>query len=712
MEAEGNRLNKQLLVYGTDFFLVSLLTWAFFLIVDPMLVFEDTHVAGGDMISHPWVVKGLKNAWFSGHFWSWKHGWFAGIPFLYFYFYPPYVLALAFDLLGFSEAVAFKLMVFSTIAAVPLVYYLTGRRWLSQPLAFLFSALGMALFFNEFDSRWGGNFKSVLAGQVSHSLGLLATAGFFSYLVKGQTNRKGAILLYGLAILSHVYSALFSTLLLLTFALLKLIEERSLKKLFNGYLVGPFLVYLTTAFWWLPFISYRRYTLAPINNTVVDWSEIIRILQIDNSLYVLIYTGSVGCLLFNLMAGKKRDYYNLTIVLLAVSTVFSLMFLVGTPFLHIRFVSAIYLLGLLSFLLGLRNLRLSLALQWGLVAPLGLLTLQSFLPSEILDRQLPATVRHGVKDGPGWWRWNMSGIEAKPYSQDVLQVWDFLDNVDDPEGRIAVEYGNYNALGSPRIFELTPLFTDKAVMEGLLMESSSVYPSYFYIGLQINPSTWWPGFPVTVPEKNVQKGIDLFSVYNVKYFVAASSAVKRSFADSGQQPLFRNRRFSIYTINQKSRIASILLGNVPVVYSENPLMVTLQHYPSSLENFVEVRPFSLGSRTPWEKVKLDTPQQLIPLNGQWSEDGQTYTVTDTQAAPGNPQNILFKIPYFPNWRSDSGEEMRLVTPNLMMVRTTSPSISIRFSRGWPETLGASVGLLGLILFMMFEFRNSDRVRNN
>ena len=648
-----SNLLKTFPTYALDALFIILLLWTLFLIVDPRPVFENTHVAGGDMISHPWISNSLKSAWHSGNFWSWNQGWFAGIPFLYFYFYPAYVLTILLEMIGFPEAVSFKLMVLITVVALPLVYYLTGRRWLSPPLAFLFAALGMALFFNEFESRWGGNLKSVLAGQISHNLGLICLVGFFSYLVKGETNRKGALFFYALTILSHVYSALYGTLLLFAFLLVRIWETKSLRKVLVNHMVGPSLAFLITAFWWIPFISYRKFTVAPINKTVVDWAEIVRILQVNNSLYVLIFAGGLVFLLSNLIWGKRRDYLNLVMFVMAVLTTVSLMFLVETPFLHIRFPAEIYLLSLFIFVLGLRNLSLNTGLQWVLLAPLGLLALQSILPSKTLDHYLPSQVRHGVRDAPHWWRWNMTGIETKPYSRQINEVWDFLRARNDVEGRIAVEYGNYNMFGSPRIFELTPFFTGKPVMEGLLMESSVVYPCYFYISLHINPSTWWPGFPVTVPERDVKKGIELFSRYNVKYFVAARSETKNALADLDADLFFRNRRFEIYGINQESRVASRLLGEVPIVYSANPLMETILNFPQSLDRFIEVR--AAGSRPPGPVLKeviIEEPQQLFAVSGQWSADGQSYRVEETGATPTNPQNIIVQNPVFPQLADD------------------------------------------------------------
>src|SRR5690606_28201102 len=119
--------------------------------------------------------------------------------------------------------------------------------------------------------------------------------------------------------------------------------------------------------------------------------------------------------------------------------------------------------------------------------------------------------------------------------------------------RVAVEYGDYNTYGSPRIFELTPYMTGKPVMEGLLLESSPAYPTYFYISFHFNTTTWWPGFPVVVPQRDVEKGIKYFGLFNVKYFVAAQEQTKADLDKLGVPSLYENPMFKIYKVNDSSR---------------------------------------------------------------------------------------------------------------------------------------------------------------
>ncbi len=691
---EKNRAEKLF-----DWLIAFFLAWTLTFIFDPSLAFKATHVAGGDMIAHPWLAHSLKTAFSEGRFWGWNQGWFAGFPFLYFYFYPVYLIAVCLNAVGIPEPIAYKVTVLGIIFALPVVYYLTARKWLTLPLAILFTVLGIGIFFHEFGSFAGGNFKSVLAGQVSHQLGLIAMVGIFSYLCSDDLHSPIYKLLYAVAILSHVYSALFSTLIIGLYALAYWFEKKSLVALFHK-MRGSILVIFLCSFWWLPFLYYRNNTVAPLNQAVVNWDEVIRLLQFSSPLHQFLYLGSLLLLAINIVR-KKTSFFEISLVFLAILTIIAMTFSQGTPILHVRLPPEIYLLTLMIFMIQLHHFKLNEDLQWIILAPLSLLLLQSLIPSKALDQALPAFARNSVKEIPRWWQWNMSGIESKPNHQDVAGVWQALKNISDPEGRVAVEFAHYNRFGSDRIFEMTPYFTNKPIMEGLLHESSSSYPAYFYISLYFNPKTWWPGFPVDFPPTDVKRGVELFSLYNVKYFVAHTDPVKTGLLQQGYEVIHKNNTFTVFHINPESRIASILNGVLPKMEAKSPLLESVLGLPVSLDYRIEL---TQGFRNRPESLKkvlvIGADQSLTPLDGEWSSDGQTYTVFNTGAQTGDPREILFKIPYFPNWKTDTGESMRLVTPNLMLVKTEQKRLSIHFQTGTAEKISLLLSLIALVLLIV------------
>jgi len=95
-------------------------------------------------------------------------------------------------------------------------------------------------------------------------------------------------------------------------------------------------------------------------------------------------------------------------------------------------------------------------------------------------------------------------------------------------GRINVEYSaTYNSLGTPRLFEVSPVFTDRSVMEGLLLESSVTFPYLYYLQKEVSEDSWWPGFALKMPKRNLTMGADDLRLFNVKTYAVVSDTVKR-----------------------------------------------------------------------------------------------------------------------------------------------------------------------------------------
>lgn len=657
---------------------------------DYSLAFTETNVAGGDMISHPAILHALKENISQGRFWGWNHDWFGGFPFLYFYFYPIYFLAFIFTLFGFSQAVAFKIMVLCVVGILPAAYYLSSRLVLRTPLAFLFTSLALAIFLNEFDSRWGGNFKSLLAGQISHQFGLMWLIILFFSLHRFGPNSILSILSLSLAVLSHVYSGLFAVALVILFIVSEAVQKKD-GRLAIKLLYGPILAFFMTSFFWLPFFWYRNYTVAPTNRTSVSWEELLRVLQISGPLHSALYAATLVSFIYCAI-GKKIKLLHIGLAVILGLSILMIPLSKGTPILHIRLPAEIYLL--FAFLLALCLQQLEIKLKPAIIVYglFGILITQSIYPSQFLDKLLPSYFRQPVRDLPTWWRWNMSGIEVKEGVTQVLDVWRALQEIKNPDGRIVVEYDDYNNYGSPRIFEMTPVMTGKPVIEGLLMESSPMYPTYFFMMLHINPTTWWPGFPLEYPEQDTLKGIRYFSLFNVKYFVAHGDLVKEELEAANFEKIYFNPEFSIFKVNEESRIANRIEGKISVVASRAPLMETIKNYPRTIEEVIEIKDGSSGQKI--DDIKVEN-QTWVPLEGHWSDDGQSYTVTNTGATFEKPSNIFFKIPYFPNWKANSGETVSLVTPNMMMVRTRQPSLILTYSPGLAEVGSGIISLAAL-----------------
>jgi hypothetical protein len=333
------------------------------------------------------------------------------------------------------------------------------------------------------------------------------------------------------------------------------------------------------------------------------------------------------------------------------------------------------------------------------VAPIALIYFQSVIPSITLDSIFSLALRNPTIETPAWWRWNMSGIENKDNSDDVMSLWSFLRLTDTKDFRVAVEYGDYNRFGSPRIFEMTYAVTGKPVLEGLLLESSVLYPSYFYASFFLVPTTWWPGFPVQVPPPDAKKGIEYFSKFHVGYYVASSADVKAKLSALNYKSMYKNDTFQVFEVNQDSGLVSVVQGEVPRVSSAKPLYESVLHYPTSLDYIVTVAKDKAG--TGLAEFKEKPSQQLIPLKSEWAKDNQSLKVLDIPVEGDKKTKLFFKIPYFPNWKVQTGEVVQIVTPNMMMVETNRSQITLSYAPGWPEMLAGLVSLGSWVVFFWF-----------
>src|SRR5207248_1531867 len=179
----------------------------------PDLLFAKTTPAGGDMGAHVWGPNYLRDHLLPhGRVSGWAPDWYAGFPFLTFYFpLPSLVIALASFVIPYG--VAFKLVSVSGLIGLPVAAYLFGRL---SGMRFPGPALlGLAMVPFVFDRAWtiyGGNVASTLAGEFSFTISLCFGLVFLGMLARGLDTGKGraltAVLLAATA-LSHVLPTIF-----------------------------------------------------------------------------------------------------------------------------------------------------------------------------------------------------------------------------------------------------------------------------------------------------------------------------------------------------------------------------------------------------------------------------------------------------------------------------------------------------------------------
>src|SRR5438270_7572875 len=179
----------------------------------PDLLFAKTTPAGGDMGAHVWGPNYLKNHLLPhGRITGWAPSWYAGFPFLTFYFpLPSLIIALASFVIPYD--IAFKLVSVSGLIGLPVAAYLFGR--LSRMRFPGPVRLGVAMMPFVFDTHWtiyGGNVASTLAGEFSFTISLCFGLVFLGMLARGLDTGKGRALtaaLLAATALSHVLPTIF-----------------------------------------------------------------------------------------------------------------------------------------------------------------------------------------------------------------------------------------------------------------------------------------------------------------------------------------------------------------------------------------------------------------------------------------------------------------------------------------------------------------------
>ncbi|MBD3261391.1 MAG: hypothetical protein GF334_06850 [Candidatus Altiarchaeales archaeon] len=235
----------------------------------PDLMFLETITAGGDMASHYYPAKYLKEHLLpKAEVIGWMPGWYAGMPLFQFYFPLPFVLiALLSYVLPLQ--IAFKLITVLGVFLLPLCAYqamrFLGYRFPAPQIAAVFT---LPFLYMENHSMWGGNIPSTLAGEFSYGISLALAFLFLGSLYRGLKEDRHVVLniiLLALVALTHVYTVLFvvTTSIILVFPGF---WER--QKEFTGlflrrvkYLAKVYVPsFLLCGFWILPLLSGLPYT--------------------------------------------------------------------------------------------------------------------------------------------------------------------------------------------------------------------------------------------------------------------------------------------------------------------------------------------------------------------------------------------------------------------------------------------------------------------
>lgn len=657
----------------------------------PGYLFSDTTITGGDMASHVYPAKYLRD-YLLPHFkisgWSQAH--YCGYPLFLFYFPLPFILIAGLSFI-IPFAVAFKLVTVLGVFLIPLAAYDCLRRMdFEFPIPETGALFMLPFLFNEGNSMWGGNIPSLLAGEFAYQIGLglfLLFAGrLYSGTRTGKDLFKNAFLLAAIG-LTHGYTFVFAVALAPFFVLTA--EKNTLAGriayLASVYGLGAGLM----GFWFIPMLMNQQWTI-PFKWT---WSfTLSEVFPATLAVFLPLTAGVIK------KSAKRLPFLYFAYILITGIILF--FFAYDLKVVDIRFVPFLQVILMLLAAAGF----------WGIVR---------FLKDKVFWLLIAAAAvmlwtSFHVRFIPDWIDWNYSGFEQKndwPVYRDINQY--LKGTLSDP--RIAVEPSeSYEKFGTMRAFESLPLFSGRQTLEGLYMQSSLTSPFVFYQQGEMSPAPPCPYADYLCPDFNLGRAIAHLKLFNVKDVIVSSPRAREGFQQSKEAEF--KKEFSgiaIYEIkNTEPGYATSLKYQPVIVHAKNWKKLAYEWFgkPDLLEVplILNAGPEDIrGSLNGLAKVTSLEQVRKIPFP-------QTYTVESVlfddeirikTSQPGLP--ILIKVSYHPNWRVEGAKKIFLATPSFMLVYPETREIRLRFGKsraqyaGWLATAAALLFFFFAILFRRY-----------
>ena len=705
------RINLEALV---DLLVLMTITYILLGFFKPSLLLSKSVTTGGDTASHYYTAKYLRDSLIPhGDLFGWCPGNYGGFPLLQYYFFFPFLLMVVLGNL-MSLEVAFKLVSVLGTFLMPLCAYLSMKvMQMKFPIPAYAAIFTLPFLFMEANSMWGGNIPSTLAGEFSYSLSLSLTVLFLGLFSRGVSSKRywiwNAILL-ALIAYTHVYTVIFAVASSLYFIAIpdkKELSER-LQYLFKVYSLSFMLV----AFWMLPLIYYLDYTTSyPLRWIIYDlWRITPPIL-----LPFILFSG-VGLVYCIIKKDDKIGFFYFTIPIAVI-----LFFL--SPFIgivDIRLIPFIQVSSVLTAAYALGTMTRGLKGRWALPIIVLLLTTiwvnnvrlvsedtkslldQNGSLNQLIDKWSDETIPELVENKytgfiPSWIRWNYEGFEGKQSWSTLRELTDYL-NGSFADPRVVYEHSDkHNTFGSSRAFESLPLFSNRATLEGLYMQSSISAPHVFYIQSEVskqNSCPFWMSYPCT--QRSLIYGTEHLKMFNVGHYIAISDEVKKELSESPEYRLVKKAGdYEIYELLTNEDRYVVLPYYEPVSYEASDWKKTSYDWFRRPE-LLDIPLIFDGGAPAKTASSLDSLNKTpLKLNCSISESVGDYHIAFNTTCPGAPH--IIRVSYFPKWRVEGAEKIYLVSPSFMLVYPRENNVVLYYGKTWVDYLGLGLTTLGLLL---------------
>jgi len=731
---------------------VSILLILSFLLIffTPDLILSNTTTTGGDMGSHYVLAHYLKNYLLpNGKLIGWYPHWMAGTPIFQFYFVPPYLL-MSFISLFIPLEISFKLVTILGVFLLPLTtFFMMRLMGFEFPTPAIASGSTTLLLFLETQSQWGGNIPSTLAGEFSYMISFSLTILLMGSLYLGIKRNRYVVLnslLLAMVVLTHIYTGIFITSVSIFF-----LFSRDRSKNFIYLFKVFFLAGLISGFWTIPLIAKLGFSAAP-KDVFFGFPNLDVAIVPQFTVFYIFAAISIASGILN---RDKRILYLLWAIFSSILLILSIKHI---NLLYIRFVPFIYFIPLLIASDGLGRISRNLKARWlfliilvlstliwvnfgisGVISEIGKATGYDDNPTlkaiESYFRDFPF-VSNGITYIPGWIKWNYEGLEGKKTYGTFKEVNDYL-REGNLSGRVDFEYSHsYNKFGTPRVFEVSPVFSNKSVMESLLLESSLTFPFFYYIQKEMSQDAWWPGFSIDMPSFDPDSGVESLRLYNVQYFVAFSKETKDALDVNDRFRLLEEiGEFNIYVLNEDSSYVEVPRSEPVLVITDNwkqfsydwfssghretPLVFspTVDEYDLSRFRIVVMdKPIRIQKN---ENIQIFYPENITEAlkSSQRMETDCNITETlyeeeiriDTTCID---KPLLVKVSYFPNWKVEGAEKIYIASPSLMLIFPEKETVRIYYGETLADKIGNLSSILGILIVFYWLLTKNSRFRRD
>ncbi len=641
----------------------------------PSLILLDTTTSGGDTGSHNYLAYYTKNYLLPhGKLIGWSPDWYAGFPIFQYYFVFPYLIM---SLLSFVIPlnIAFKLVTISGTFLMPLTAYFAMRFFgFKFPAPILAAVLTLPFLFMEANSMWGGNIPSTLAGEFSYSLSFALTILFIGSIYHGVKKNRFLVfnsILLALITLTHIYTTIFVVISSVFFLLEKNRKEliRKIKYLATCYIIA----FLIVSFWVLP-LSVKLQYRTPLNY-IWNINDIKQIFP--EILWINLFFALIGFLI----ALREKD--GRIIFLVFALTVTAVLYNIGPSIglADIRFVTFAQYFPALIAAFGIHRLMTSVRYK-------ELITL--FIAVLII-----LIVNDSVTYIDFWIKWNYEGFESKTTWPKLNAITTYLREL--PYGRIVHEYSpDHDKFGTPRTFEMFPVFTGKPVLEGLTIESAVTAPHVFYIQSEISERPTCPIPGLRCSSFNIDMATKHLKLFNVNYLVATSGKLKGDLEDNHEYTFLESfEEIEVYRVNNTGKYVELPKYEPVIVDTKDWKSVSYEWFKR--EDLIDV-PLIFDSKVKdgFNLIAEDLDNiPKVPLKNDCfiEENVENEEILIKTNCIGKP--LLIKISYLPNWQVDGAKKVYLASPAFMIIVPQQENVRLYYGNTIFDSIGMILSILGI-----------------